>query len=66
MGATQAVLAASSDNDPDRERVMVDAFTRRRVDGLILNTVTEIRATCMPSESRVRRWYSSTDHRTDC
>jgi LacI family transcriptional regulator len=36
-----AVLAASSDNDPNRERIMVDAFTRRRVDGLILNTVTE-------------------------
>jgi LacI family transcriptional regulator len=36
-----AVLAASSDNDPDRERAMVDAFTRRRVDGLILTTVTE-------------------------
>jgi LacI family transcriptional regulator len=36
-----AVLAASSDNDPGRERIMVDAFTRRRVDGLILNTVTE-------------------------
>jgi len=36
-----AVLAASSDNDPERERIMVDAFARRRVDGLILNTVTE-------------------------
>jgi LacI family transcriptional regulator, galactose operon repressor len=36
-----AVLAASSDNEPDRERVIVDAFTRRRVDGLILTTVTE-------------------------
>ena len=36
-----AVLAASTDNDPDRERIMVDAFTRRRVDGLILNTITE-------------------------
>jgi LacI family transcriptional regulator len=36
-----AVLAASSENDPDRERIMIDAFTRRRVDGLILNTVTE-------------------------
>jgi LacI family transcriptional regulator len=36
-----AVLAASSDTDPDRERVIVDAFTRRRVDGLILTTVTE-------------------------
>jgi LacI family transcriptional regulator len=36
-----AVLAASSDSDPDRERAMVDAFTRRRVDGLILSTITE-------------------------
>jgi LacI family transcriptional regulator len=36
-----AVLAASSDNDPDREQIMIDAFTRRRVDGLILNTITE-------------------------
>ena len=36
-----AVLAASTDNDPDRERITVDAFTRRRVDGLILNTITE-------------------------
>jgi LacI family transcriptional regulator len=36
-----AVLAASSDNHPDRERIMVDAFTRRRVDGLILSTITE-------------------------
>jgi LacI family transcriptional regulator len=40
-GRDTAVLAASSDNDPHRERFMVDAFTRRRVDGLILNTVTE-------------------------
>jgi LacI family transcriptional regulator len=40
-GRDTAVLAASSDHDPDRERIMVDAFTRRRVDGLILNTVTE-------------------------
>jgi LacI family transcriptional regulator len=40
-GRDTTVLAASSDNDPDRERIMVDAFTRRRVDGLILNTVTE-------------------------
>jgi LacI family transcriptional regulator, galactose operon repressor len=36
-----AVLAASSYNDPDRERRVVDGFTRRRVDGLILNTITE-------------------------
>ena len=40
-GRDTTVLAASSDNDPHRERIMVDAFTRRRVDGLILNTVTE-------------------------
>jgi LacI family transcriptional regulator len=40
-GRDTAVLAASSENDPDRERIMVDAFTRRRVDGLILNTVSE-------------------------
>jgi LacI family transcriptional regulator len=40
-GRDTAVIAASSDNDPDRERIMVDAFTRRRVDGLILNTITE-------------------------
>ena len=40
-GRDTAVLAASSENNPDRERIMVDAFTRRRVDGLILNTVSE-------------------------
>jgi LacI family transcriptional regulator len=38
-GRDTAVIAASSENDPARERVMVDAFMRRRVDGLILNTV---------------------------
>ena len=40
-GRDTAVLAASSDNDSRRERAMVDAFTRRRVDGLILSTITE-------------------------
>jgi LacI family transcriptional regulator len=40
-GRDTAVIAASSDNDPDREQIMVDAFTRRRVDGMILNTITE-------------------------
>jgi LacI family transcriptional regulator len=30
------VLAGSSDEDPDRERELVDAFTMRRVDGLIV------------------------------
>ena len=40
-GRDTAVLAASSDNEARRERAMVDAFTRRRVDGLILSTITE-------------------------
>jgi LacI family transcriptional regulator len=40
-GRDTAVLAASSDNDPHRERAMVDAFSRRRVDGMILNTIAE-------------------------
>ena len=35
-----AVFAASFDDDPDRERELVEAFTRRRVDGLILTTIT--------------------------
>ena len=35
-----AVFAASSDDDPERERAMIEAFTRRRVDGLILTTIT--------------------------
>lgn len=35
-----AVFAASFGDDPDRERTLIDAFTRRRVDGLILTTIT--------------------------
>ena len=35
-----AVFAASFNDDADRERELVDAFTRRRVDGLILTTIT--------------------------
>jgi LacI family transcriptional regulator len=35
-----AVFAASSDDDPIRERALIGAFTRRRVDGLILTTIT--------------------------
>jgi LacI family transcriptional regulator len=34
-----AVFAASSDDDPERERSLVGAFTRRRVDGLILTMI---------------------------
>ena len=35
-----AVFAASFGADPERERALVDAFTRRRVDGLILTTIS--------------------------
>jgi LacI family transcriptional regulator len=51
-GRDTAVLAASSDNDPDRERIMVDAFTRRRVDGLILNTITEDQGYLQPEREQ--------------
>lgn len=36
-----AVFASSLDDDPARERSMVEAFLRRRVDGLILTTVAD-------------------------
>jgi LacI family transcriptional regulator len=39
-GRDTAVFAASFDDDADRERALVDAFTRRRVDGLILTTIS--------------------------
>jgi LacI family transcriptional regulator len=35
-----AVFAASFDDDPVRERNLIRAFTRRRVDGLILTTIS--------------------------
>lgn len=35
-----AVFAAGSADDPERERALVEAFTRRRVDALILTTAT--------------------------
>ena len=34
-----AVFAASSEDDPVRERELVDVFTRRRVDGLLLTMI---------------------------
>lgn len=34
-----AVFAASFGDDPERERSLIGAFTRRRVDGLILTTI---------------------------
>ena len=36
-----AVFAASFDDDPEREHRLVEAFTRRRVDGLILTTYSQ-------------------------
>lgn len=33
-----AVFAASSSDDPDRERALVQAFSRRRVDGLLISS----------------------------
>lgn len=35
-----AVLAGSTDEDPDRERALVTALTARRVDGLVLSAIT--------------------------
>jgi LacI family transcriptional regulator len=35
-----AVFAASSEDDPERERALVDVFTRRRVDGLLLTLIS--------------------------
>src|SRR3954466_7039300 len=36
-----AVFGASFGEDPERERALVEAFTRRRVDGLILTTISD-------------------------
>lgn len=36
-----AVFGASFGDDPARERALVEAFTRRRVDGLVLTTISD-------------------------
>lgn len=36
-----AVFGASFGEDPSRERALVEAFTRRRVDGLVLTTISD-------------------------
>lgn len=36
-----AVFGASFGEDPGRERALVEAFTRRRVDGLVLTTISD-------------------------
>lgn len=46
-----AVLAASLDDDPQRERGIVEALLRRRVDGLILTTVTPSQAYLIPEQA---------------
>jgi len=47
-----AVFASSLDDDPDREQATVDAFLRRRVDGLILTTVSDSQAYLAPEQRR--------------
>ena len=47
-----AVFASSLDDDPDREQEAVAAFLRRRVDGLILTTVSESQAYLAPELRR--------------
>ncbi|MBF4572164.1 LacI family DNA-binding transcriptional regulator [Herbiconiux sp. VKM Ac-1786] len=43
-----AVFASSLDDDPERERASVEAFLRRRVDGLILTTIQPSQAYLWP------------------
>jgi LacI family transcriptional regulator len=45
-----AVFAASLDDDPLRERGIVEAFLQRRVDGLILTTVTKNQSYLIPEQ----------------
>jgi DNA-binding LacI/PurR family transcriptional regulator len=45
-----AVFASSLDDDPLRERGIVDALLRRRVDGLILTTATKSQSYLLPEQ----------------
>lgn len=47
-----AVFASSLDDDASRERGIVEAFLRRRVDGLILTTVTKSQAYLLAEQER--------------
>jgi Transcriptional regulators len=47
-----AVFASSLDDDPDREEDAVDAFLRRRVDGLILTTIKRSQAYLLAEQKR--------------
>jgi LacI family transcriptional regulator len=47
-----AVFAASLDDDPSRERGIVEALIQRRVDGLILTTATSSQGYLIPEQQR--------------
>ncbi|UVJ41681.1 LacI family DNA-binding transcriptional regulator [Arthrobacter sp. CJ23] len=47
-----AVFAASLDDDPQREKALVEAFLRRRVDGLVLTPIAKSQAYVIPEHSR--------------
>lgn len=47
-----AVFAASLDDDPEREKALVAAFLRRRVDGLVLTPIARSQAYIVPEHSR--------------
>jgi LacI family transcriptional regulator len=47
-----AVFASSLDDDPSRERIAVSAFLRRRMDGLILTTVSKSQGYLLPEQER--------------
>jgi LacI family transcriptional regulator len=47
-----AVFAASLDDDPEREKALVAAFLRRRVDGLVLTPIAKSQAHVIPQHSQ--------------
>lgn len=47
-----AVFAASLDDDPEKEEAIVRAFLQRRVDGLILTTITPSQSYLLPEIGR--------------
>lgn len=51
-GRGTALFAASSGDDPLQERALVEAFSRRRVDGLILATVDQEHSYLQPERDR--------------
>jgi LacI family transcriptional regulator len=58
-GAGVAVLSASVDGDPERERSLAAAFAARRADGLILVPAGPTSPTSPPRWRRVPRWSAS-------